>query len=240
MLSHRGSRRQTTLTNPDSARPHVAVVAARQLCGACLQSLLRPFFDDHNVPVYGSEAQFFTAVDAGAKPDAIIFSSICPEAFDLELLQRLIDALPDVPVAVHVDVQDSAIVNRLIGMGVKGILPTTTSPRVAVAALQLVAAGGTYVPPAAELAPTRPAHRSAGANAGRSPAKLTDRQLAVLALAADGKTNKEIARFLGLTQNTVKVHLARLMRRLGVTNRVGLARLAPGVLGQKIDPRVSP
>jgi DNA-binding NarL/FixJ family response regulator len=216
------------------------VIAARQLCGACLQSLLRPFFDDLDLPVYGSEADFLASVSATKRPDALVFSSICPEAFDIERLQRLINTLPDVPVMVHVDVSDPSIVGRLTRLGVKGILPTTSSAPVAVAALRLVAAGGTYVPSAAELAPTRPTRPAAAATAGGPGAKLTDRQLTVLALAADGKTNKEIARSLGLTQNTVKVHLARLMRRLGVTNRVGLARLAPGVLGQKSDRRLSP
>lgn len=190
------------------------------------------------MPVFTGEADFIAAVEAGAKFDTLVLSSICPGAFDFELLQRLIGVLPDTPIAVHVDVSDPAIVNRLLRAGVKGVLPTTLSPPVAVAALQLVAAGGLYVPPAPDFAPTSPAGRKPAS--GVPGARLTERQLAVLALTADGKTNKEIARSLGLTQNTVKVHLARLMRRLGVANRVGLARLAPSVLGAKDDRGTSP
>lgn len=231
-----GTRRRNTTPSSSPVKPRFAVIAARQLCGACLQGLLRPAFADLEIPVYSNEADFVAAVGSGKKPDAVVFSSICPQAFDLEQLQRLIGARPDVPVAVHVDAPDASAVNRLIGLGVKGIIPTTSSPRVAVAALQLVAAGGTYVPPATEFR-TRPARGGAVPRGVGVSARLTERQQAVLALAAEGKTNKEIARSLGLTQNTVKVHVARVMRRLGVTNRVGLARLAASVLGAQADRR---
>jgi DNA-binding NarL/FixJ family response regulator len=205
----------------------IAVITARELCGACLKGLLQASFQRLDVMVFSREANLIDAVTEGCAPEVIIYSAVCQASLDLELLRRLVAQLPSVPLAVHVEVSENSAVNRLLKLGVKGVLPTTISPEIASAALKVIAGGGTYVPPVdGEL------HKSPKASTPTLARDLTERQAAVLGLVAVGRTNKEIARALGLTQNTVKVHLARLMRRLNATNRVQLARLAPSVLGK--------
>lgn len=101
-------------------------------------------------------------------------------------------------------------------------------------ALRLVLAGGRYLPPEA-LTPIE----TLGAKPARVPARsalsletlgLTDRQVQVLRLVAEGKSNKLICRELALAERTVKAHLSAVFRALGVTTRTQAA-LAAAKLG---------
>ena len=78
-------------------------------------------------------------------------------------------------------------------------------------ALQTVLDGGIYSP--ADTAP-RPATGSAAAEE-----PLTPRQIAVLALLAQGRSNKQIAREMDISDVTVKAHMTAILRKLGVTSR---------------------
>jgi len=60
----------------------------------------------------------------------------------------------------------------------------------------------------------------------RKPAGLTDREIAVLPLLVEGKTNKEIAQALDISVNTVAVHVARILRKTGCSNRTEAAAFA--------------
>jgi len=60
-------------------------------------------------------------------------------------------------------------------------------------------------------------------------ASLTKREHQIIQVLAEGITNKEIGRRLGLTEGTVKVHLHRIYRKLGIANRTVLAVLAPTI-----------
>ena len=77
-------------------------------------------------------------------------------------------------------------------------------------ALRLVLSGGTYVPRSLIDAPPAPAGASIGA--------LTPRQVDVLRLLMRGEPNKQIARELGLTEGTVKIHIAAILRTLEIVS----------------------
>jgi DNA-binding NarL/FixJ family response regulator len=79
-----------------------------------------------------------------------------------------------------------------------------------------VLAGGVYLPPAVL---ERRAGAPAAASAGTALDALTARQLDALMLAVRGKSNKQIARELDLSEGTVKQHLSAAFRVLGVSNR---------------------
>jgi DNA-binding NarL/FixJ family response regulator len=63
----------------------------------------------------------------------------------------------------------------------------------------------------------------------RRPENLTKRELDILALLAEGKSNRDISRALYLSEKTVKAHLAAVFRKLGVTNRTQAAMAAVGM-----------
>ena len=85
-----------------------------------------------------------------------------------------------------------------------------------IACIHDVLAGKTYLAPAA----------AAKLAEGLSHIQLTPRELSTLRLMADGKSNKEIANALGISERTVKTHLGHLFEKLGVTSRTEAVKVA--------------
>ena len=139
---------------------------------------------------------------------------------------------PAVPVIVLSGYEDPAIMRAVLDRGVLGFIPKAYSPEVMLSAVRLVLAGGAYVPPMllSGLSLTVPA-TAGGADSGAartaagSPTLehlrkvLTERQIEVLQLLSQGKPNKLIGRSLGISEGTVKIHLAAIFRALNVRNR---------------------
>jgi len=121
-----------------------------------------------------------------------------------------------------------------LDLGVDGFLPKTAESGVIDAALKLVLAGGRYLPPrVAALATGRPPIIPLPqiAPEPRGPIETTygrlgSRQRDILEQMADGRSNKEIARTLGLSPATVKTHVAQVIAVLGATNRTEAAARA--------------
>jgi DNA-binding NarL/FixJ family response regulator len=105
----------------------------------------------------------------------------------------------------------------VIQLGARGFLPKTLSGKVIVAALRLVASGGTYLPAEYSSAPP------ASAATPKRPDGLTPKQAEVLSNLAAGKSNKEIGRVMGLQEITIKLHVRAIFKKLGVRNRVEAA-----------------
>jgi DNA-binding NarL/FixJ family response regulator len=106
-----------------------------------------------------------------------------------------------------------------------------------VGALALIFSGGVYIPPevlAGRSAPgpskIRPGLRGSPADLG-----LTERQIEVLALLMQGKSNKAICRTLGLAEHTVKNYVTAILKALNVSNRTE-AVIAVGALGWDLPP----
>jgi DNA-binding NarL/FixJ family response regulator len=111
--------------------------------------------------------------------------------------------------------------------GVHGYVPKTASPAELTAALKLIVDGIIYVPPSmastSALVLEGPVLSVKPARGAAPPDVLTPRQREVLGLLLKGKSNKEIARTLNLSEGTVKVHMAGLFRALGVNTRAAAA-----------------
>lgn len=143
---------------------------------------------------------------------------------------------PSVPVIVLSGYEDPALMRGALERGALGFIPKAYSPDVMLSAVRLVLAGGVYVPPmmlsavppgvvpgsSGEAMPAvggsgRPAGGTATLESLRSV--LTERQVEVLQLLSQGKPNKLIGRSLGISEGTVKIHLAAIFRALNVRNR---------------------
>ena len=133
---------------------------------------------------------------------------------------------PAVPVIVLSGYEDPAIMRSALERGVLGFIPKAYSPDVMLSAVRLVLSGGTYVPPMMlderHVAVPPPPGASNGIDSleERLRKLLTERQIDVLRLLSQGKPNKLIARDLGISEGTVKIHLAAIFRALNVRNRV--------------------
>lgn len=141
---------------------------------------------------------------------------------------------PAVPVIVLSGYEDPAIMRSVLEHGVLGFIPKAYSPEVMLSAVRLVLAGGVYVPPMMVSAvppgivPGLPVAGSSAARGSQAASAqtlehlrnvLTERQVEVLQLLSQGKPNKLIGRALGISEGTVKIHLAAIFRALNVRNR---------------------
>jgi len=129
-------------------------------------------------------------------------------------LRRLREQLPTLPVVVASGQDDAATIRAVLGAGAAGFIPKSERPEVLLSALRLVLAGGVYVPARSLDAPVAEPVSPAAAIA-----LLTPRQRDVLRALLRGQPNKLIARELGLTEGTVKIHIAAILRALQARNR---------------------
>lgn len=193
--------------------------------------------DDHPImraalssALAGIGAEFVEAADADgtlamldAHPDLdlLLVDLRMPGANGVETIRALRARAPQVPVVVVSADENPAHVAALVALGVSGYVPKSEPPAVIVSAVRLVLAGGTYVPPRL---------LAGGAAEGALP-DLTPRQSEVLQLLARGMPNKSIARALGVSEGTVKVHLIAVFRSLNVRNRTEAVLAAQRYLG---------
>jgi len=106
-----------------------------------------------------------------------------------------------------------------IDAGARGYIPKSASSAIVLAALRLILTGGIYLPPLMPH-PSRPVLCTTVNGHDSDPQrKLTPRQMDVLRCLVHGKSNKEIAYELGLSQGTVKIHIAAIFRAFKVRNR---------------------
>lgn len=203
--------------------------------------------DDHQLIVegvklklteLGPDTEFTVALDVAElrrviqhepAPALALIDLTMPGAHGREHLLEVIAGLPGVPVIVLSGAESPALIRELLAMGVQGFIPKAYSAEVMLSAVRLVLSGGVYVPPMMLQKNTVPASTSTQTDdADDSLARLeerlrrllTERQIDVLRLLSVGKPNKVIANDLGISEGTVKIHLAAIFRALNVRNRV--------------------
>jgi DNA-binding NarL/FixJ family response regulator len=157
----------------------------------------------------------------------------------LELLRV---RLPEASAVVLSDKDDVDEVNRALTHGVRGYIPTSVEWEVVVAALRLINAGGTFVPAGAlRSTAAKPDDQPEGERQRRSDGlDLTPRELSVIDLLREGKPNKLIAARLDMQENTVKVHVRNILKKLNAANRTHAAFVANRLLGQNGEPVALP
>ena len=157
-------------------------------------------------------------LDAGLQPDLMLLDLQMPGYDGLDSLRAVRGHAPSVPVLVLSAHDDPAIVRDCIDHGAFGFLPKAAPSEQFHAALSLVLAGGVYLPPSS-LSVAPPPTRLQQDAWNRLGARLTQRQRQVLIGIVQGKPNKVIARELGLSDTTVKSHVAHILDALVVSNR---------------------
>lgn len=145
-------------------------------------------------------------------------------------LRRVRELRPQTPVAVLSGSVHAQDIEGALDAGAAGYLPKTMVGAAFVNALSLVLNGERFVPSEFYMGlRDRGPHVSAGDgefSGDRMPVGLTSRQWAVLRELVAGRSNKEIAKILGIEEITVKVHLQAVFKRLQVSNRTQAATYA--------------
>jgi DNA-binding NarL/FixJ family response regulator len=146
-------------------------------------------------------------------------------------LRRLCEAWPSVRILVIADGGDRDTILEVLAAGSHGYIPKSSSARELEHALTATSEGHVFVSP---LPIDHKAADAAHTNGAAVDARLTTRQKEVLDLVASGKSNKQIAGVLGISEGTVKVHVNAAFRVLGVHNRVS-ATTALLALSELVD-----
>lgn len=165
----------------------------------------------------GADAAAVAALVAPLAPDVVLWAAPPDAASDGE---EGTDASGDpAPAALVVllDHPDAGRVRRALDAGARGVLPLDASPDELVAAVHAAAAGLLVLPPSLATELLVPAARPVAMADGGTA--LTPREREVLALLAQGLANKAIAPRLGITEHTVKAHVAAIYDKLGAGNR---------------------
>ena len=189
-----------------------------------IRHLLEEEFDEITVLETGNGHDVMAIIDQHPDTAFILLDFYMPGIDGLVLLKMITDSVPDIPVIVVSATENSILMRKVLDAGASGFIPKSSTNEVIINAIHLVLSGGIYVPPVVVSANTAQSEDSAAAgninvNPKRAIALLTDRQKEVLKLIAQGKTNKDIAQFLDLSANTVKVHVTAVLQILHVTNR---------------------
>ena len=150
-----------------------------------------------------------------------------PDGNGLDCLKSIKSKHTDTKFVMLSAEQDRQLMKTALDSGACGFIPKSSSSEVMLGAINLVLAGGIYIPP--DLLGIDSSGTSA-VEAKSAPAKhnyqLTDRQLDVLKQMTKGLSNKEIATQLNMSPSTVKVHVAAVLKEFQVKNRTQAVTLA--------------
>ena len=233
----------------------VLLVDDHPLILAALKAMIEGMHDGVLVTAVASAPAARAALRAEPDQDLVLLDLQLDESDGFDLLTELRLQYPVLSVVVISASDRSGDVIRAIDLGAMGFLPKRMSTEALADALRLVMGGGIFVPSMSldgpvvgEAAVARngggPGHCAPNASEGGSglglpvlpsldELGLTPRQAEVLTLLLQGKPNKEIARRLGLSVETIKDHVQAVLRALGVNSRTQ-AVLAVGQMTQRL------
>lgn len=143
------------------------------------------------------------------------------ESFDL--MGRLKIARPKLKLIVMGSETDDETIISAIAAGAKGYLEETATPEQVMQCIEVVESGSIWAPRRVLSAFVDRMLHSSEKPVLRHGFKLTERERAVLKLLMEARSNREIAEALGIEERTVKAYVARLMRKMGVENRIALS-----------------
>jgi DNA-binding NarL/FixJ family response regulator len=149
-------------------------------------------------------------------PDVTLLDLRMPVMEGVEAVRQIRERDPHAKVIVLTTYDTDDDISRALKAGAKAYVLKDIAADALIACIHDVLAGKTYLAPAA----------AAKLAEGVTRIQLTPRELTTLRLMADGKSNKEIANELGISERTVKTHLGHLFEKLGVTSRTEAVKIA--------------
>ena len=217
----------------------ILVVDDHLLIREALRGVLKELKSEATILEAPDSRQAMARIEQHPDLELILLDLNLPDRDGLAVLAELRERYPAISVVVLSAQHDRDSVAKALDLGALGFIPKSAQREVMLSAFNLIFAGGIYIPPeilarqepapiTAQQAPVRPGRRISMADLG-----LTERQMDVLALMMQGKSNKAICRVLQLAEPTVKNHVTAILKALKATNRTE-AVIAAGALG--FDP----
>jgi len=212
----------------------VLVVDDHQLVRAGLIALLDTASD---LEVAGEAADGEEALELARelRPDVVLMDLSMPVLDGVDATRRLLAEQPGTCVVVLTSFTETERVTEALAAGAIGYLLKDSDPHDLIAAVRAAAHGHAPLDPRVTRALLPGASASTPTPTPAAADLLSSRESEVLALVAKGLANKQVARALGISEHTVKVHLNNVFRRIGVNDRTSAALWArdhlPNVVG---------
>jgi DNA-binding NarL/FixJ family response regulator len=185
-------------------------------------SVLLSVHEDMSVVGEAADGTDTLELAARLRPDVLLLDLKLPGVDGFGVLGQLAERSPATRALVLTSVVDPAQVTLALRAGAAGFLYKDVDPDALVRAIRSVHDGHTVL---AHEAAAVLAVRHGGQD-GRGLDALTGREREVLSLLAGGRSNREIARTLGVSEKTVKTHVSAILAKLGVADRTQAAVLA--------------
>jgi two-component system, NarL family, response regulator DevR len=198
------------------------------------EALARLLTKKKNIRIVGSEPycpQVLQKISA-AKPAIVVLDSVSKALSEERVIHRLHEARPEIGVVMVGMAADEGVFLRLVREGVLGYVLTDASALEVWRAIRDVAAGQAVCPPSLSVSLFRFVASTQMSFPGMRTNKIPDfspRQQQLAGLIREGLSNKEVAARLNLSEQTVKNHVHRMLRKAGAADRVTMAELfGPG------------
>ena len=166
---------------------------------------------DYVVMQVADFSQAVKLIEKDQSIDMLILDLDMLEGQTEQAINKLYDTSESLEIVVISSIEDIGQIKKILKSGIKGYIPRMSDLELLKEAFDTVLNGGAYIPKALQ---------EADENTNKLKAKgLTARQSEVLELIAQGKSNKQIAYEMNVSEATVKLHINALLRSLKVTNR---------------------
>ena len=194
-----------------------------------LELILHDYDQSLELVMAKSYTEIFAVLAKQSDFNLVLTDLAMPGANWLEAIKKIHETLPDTPIIILSAVFNKEIVQKTIEIGAAGYIPKSSSNAVIMSAISLVMSGGVYIPPELlrdtednEFDMLKQVEKIPKTQDSSEKIKiLSPRQIDVIRLISQGKSNKQIAFELGLTEGTVKLHVTAILKLLNVYNRTG-------------------
>jgi len=199
-----------------------------------LEFILQETIQNPEIQKANSYTEIFAILNQKQNFDLIITDLAMPGANWLEAIKKIHQQQTETPIIIISAVFDKEILQQTLDIGVSGYIPKTAPNNLITSAINLVLAGGIYIPHEllystnkTDSKSTEDKERTSSlktlenitTNNKNTPKGLTARQIDIVKCIAEGLSNKQIAYKLNLTEGTIKVHITIILKLLNVKNR---------------------
>jgi two-component system response regulator DevR len=213
----------TTASHPTPASLRLVIVDDSEVVRMGLKTLLEA---DSSLTLVGEAGSVATAVETALKvrPDLVLLDIRLPDGTGFDACRKILEKLPDTRVLILTSVAEETMVDDAIRAGANGYLLKEVNGRALIQAIHDVAGGKSILDPAI-TARVLSIIRSNAPGTRNLLDSLSPQERRVLALIAEGRTNKEVAAEMNLAEKTVKNYLSTVFEKLHVSRRSQAAAL---------------
>ena len=194
-----------------------------------LELILSDNYPDAQLVFAKDYSEIFKIIDEQKDFNLVLTDLAMPGSQWLDAIQKIHLTLPETPIIILSAVFDKEIVQKSIEIGAAGYISKASSNAVIISAVNLVLSGGVYIRPELKQNTNqnkfdllKQVEQIPETQDVKEKVKiLSPRQIDVIRLISQGKSNKQIAYELGLTEGTVKLHVTAILKLLNVYNRTG-------------------